>query len=519
MHKRTNFFHRVGLFGLLAFIILTPQVSRAAVAIPVPLVCTPGSQTVLVGQTAFVSATGGIGAYDWSASDATTTTGTGANFSTSYSTTGSKSIEVTSDTQTTVCSVTVQAVSGSGISVLFEQTPLFAEGNFAPGNTVSRFITVTNNNTTQKTAAIEAINQDDGDDLASQIDLAITEDGDEVFAGTLREFFDDGERALTPIPANGGTTQYILSATFNPDTGNDFQGKTLGFDLIVGFLGTGGGQGDFETPPGGSGGGGGGGGTVPEVPSGLSIPENGIYVTDVTATSAIVHWSTSYAATSQVIYAAEGESYSFSITQPNFGYPKATTEDPNKVTTHAVLVTELTPLTKYYFRVVSHASPATISFQHDFVTLPVGQQTSPITIQPTGTVAGDATTRGGVTEANFTFGADSLGSSQENEGENANTTQGIVLGEQDVTSEEEPCKTQAWWWAGYIIILLLLVLASRPLSDNVKLAGTVSAVGAVATLLWWYYTPCGNREWDWLALTLTAITVTLFIPKRNHTKQ
>jgi hypothetical protein len=75
-------------------------------AIPT-LVCAPPAQTVAIGQTANVSATGGTGTYAWSAPGGSTITGTGAAFGTSYAAAGSNTITVTSGAQTATCLVNV----------------------------------------------------------------------------------------------------------------------------------------------------------------------------------------------------------------------------------------------------------------------------------------------------------------------------------------------------------------------------------------------------------------------------
>jgi len=77
-----------------------------------PLVCAPPTQTVSIGQTASVSATGGTGTYAWSAPGGSIPTGTGSTFATSYPTAGTKTITVTSGAQTDTCQVLVPPPSG-----------------------------------------------------------------------------------------------------------------------------------------------------------------------------------------------------------------------------------------------------------------------------------------------------------------------------------------------------------------------------------------------------------------------
>lgn len=71
-------------------------------------VCSPATQTRQAGTAASFTATGGDGVFSWSAPGGSITTGTGSSFSTTYSTTGSKTVTLTSNQgQTDTCSVTV----------------------------------------------------------------------------------------------------------------------------------------------------------------------------------------------------------------------------------------------------------------------------------------------------------------------------------------------------------------------------------------------------------------------------
>jgi hypothetical protein len=71
------------------------------------LVCTPGTQTVATGQLATFSAAGGTGVYNWSAPGGSTTSGSGATFSTSYASPGTNTVAVTSGSATKTCQVVV----------------------------------------------------------------------------------------------------------------------------------------------------------------------------------------------------------------------------------------------------------------------------------------------------------------------------------------------------------------------------------------------------------------------------
>ncbi len=247
-------------------------------------------------------------------------------------------------------------VFANSLVVEFEKTPLFDEANFLPGESITRWVKVTNNSGQTQRIATEAINISNPDRLGDVLILEIIEGLETRYKNDLSRFFNQGEVYLSDL-ASGSSATYSLSISFYPGTSNTFQGKSLGFDILIGFQGEGGGL-----PPG-SGGGGGG-----YLPPGLTIREPVMVIP--AQTSVTINWETNYASTSQVIYAVKGETYSFDLTQPNYGYPHAfpDPEDLTKVTSHSVIISGLTPNTTYYYRCVSHASLA-VSTEYSFTTL------------------------------------------------------------------------------------------------------------------------------------------------------
>lgn len=84
------------------------QVDTCAVTVDSLLVCSPASQTVGTGLSASFSASGGQASKSWSSPGSNApTTGTGASYSATYATSGTKTVTVTSGTQTADCTVTV----------------------------------------------------------------------------------------------------------------------------------------------------------------------------------------------------------------------------------------------------------------------------------------------------------------------------------------------------------------------------------------------------------------------------
>jgi len=264
-------------------------------------------------------------------------------------------------------SFTPSAVAQNGnLVVQFERTPLFNETNFLPGQGVTRWVKVTNNSGDSQRIAVETINENDPDNFGSQLDLVIKEGLTTIYSNTLTNFFNAGETYLSDLN-NGATTQYDFTIAFDSTSGNPYQGRILGFDILVGFQGT---EGELPpTPPGGGGGGGGG------LPPGLSILDESVRVTEIGETSVTIIWTTSYFSTSQVIYGTGIEAHTLDLsdnmgTPPRYGYSHTTPEYDTspKITAHSVTITGLTLGTTYYFRAVSHASLA-ISRQLSFTTL------------------------------------------------------------------------------------------------------------------------------------------------------
>ena len=256
-------------------------------------------------------------------------------------------------------------VNAEGLVVEFEKNPLFSETNFVPNESVVRYVKVTNNSTEKGIVIVEAINPNSCDEdicLSDALNLVIKKNSEELFNDSLSNFFNSGEVVLDTL-LDGEIGQYDFIVTFKPDSGNEYQILSTGFDLLVGFQGTGEfvvtGEDDKNVILGGGGGGSNG-------PPGLVIKDESSVVADIFTVD--ITWRTSFPATSQVIYRKEGESYGLDLSDPKYGYPRIAPleEDTNMVLDHLVTIKDLTPGDIYYYRVVSHASPATVSFEHSF---------------------------------------------------------------------------------------------------------------------------------------------------------
>lgn len=240
------------------------------------------------------------------------------------------------------------------LDVEFETTPLFANDDFKPLDRMCRYVRVTNLTNEVQPVVIEAINESgcttsSSACLASRLELEVMRGATSLYKKFLSAFYADGEVQLDTI-APEETKQYDLCVLFTtgPDDDNAYQTLTTGFDLLVGYQGA-----QTNTSTG-------------SEPRGLQIRNEAAAVSTAGGNINIT-WTTDYPATSQVLYGlSSGGPYTLNLSLPNYGYPFATVEDTTKVLNHSVLLSGLTPGASYKYRVVSHASPATVSYEHEF---------------------------------------------------------------------------------------------------------------------------------------------------------
>lgn len=261
-------------------------------------------------------------------------------------------------------SLSPATVFAQNLNVQFEQTPLFSSANFLPGDTITRFVKVTNNSGETKKIGTKSISVVDPDNLGSALNLVIRKNGDVLYNNLLSEFFAAGEVYLAD-QENGVLTQYDYTVGFVAESGNPYQGKALVFDIVVGFLTTEGGSTGGGSTSGGGGGsyGGGGGGTTQN----LVIFNEAIIVS---TSSAAISWETNLPATTWVVYSNEDEPHLLDLNAPNFGYAHAMPvfENSDLVINHKMDLLGLSPNTVYFYRNVSRLSTPTVSVEHNFIT-------------------------------------------------------------------------------------------------------------------------------------------------------
>ncbi len=245
-------------------------------------------------------------------------------------------------------------------SVQFEQQPLFNNINFVPGDIATRWIRLSNLTSSPHRVILRAINITDVGNLKEAVSLKIKQGDIVLYDNTFTDLFNHSEIILSQVPENS-SVQFDLIATFYPSSGNEYQDSILGFNLQIGFEDTGE-MADDTTSINRSG--------------SIATGQRNLIISNEQATGAfppqssviLITWNTNLPSTSQVIYglASDGP-YQLDLSLPHFGYPQETIEDITKVTSHAVTLSSLIPERLYFYRVVSRASPPTISYEHTFM--------------------------------------------------------------------------------------------------------------------------------------------------------
>ena len=373
--------------------------------------------------------------------------------------------------------------NAGNLEVEFSSTPLFLEDDFSPGDNAFGYAIISNNSGNPKPIAIEAINfvnddLDTGGKFGDGLRLIIEEDLSfaECFNGTLTEFFNEGEFLLSDpnLLNDGDSITYNFYVTFEENSNNDYQGKNLGFDVIIGFQGE-------ESISDGDGSGGGGG-----LPPGLIIKNVEVY--GVTSTSAKFSWFTSYDATSRVIYCEKIDNCVLNLNDNTddpslYGYEYTTSEMHTPANVYGVTyrgeglneigITGLTSGTTYYYRAISHASPPTISRVYTFTTLALADggdeddngDTPLAPLQEGNNSGGVYSGIGGIVDAASDFVGSILKDKDDKddkgEGEVAGTVDenGVEIGGEEEGEIAGECGEYPEYLLWLIILLLLIIIA------------------------------------------------------------
>lgn len=117
--------------------------------------------------------------------------------------------------------------------------PLFNEASFLPGDSVTRWVDVMNVGGASQIVAAKSEQVSNQDSLAEILNLEISHNSIVVFDDTLANFFSLSSLDLSSI-SSGELIRYYFSIGMDDSTGNNYQEKTLGFDIVIGENGEGG---------------------------------------------------------------------------------------------------------------------------------------------------------------------------------------------------------------------------------------------------------------------------------------
>lgn len=268
----------------------------------------------------------------------------------------------------------VAQMQTGGIAVSYEQTPLFSnesgDNNIVPGDIISRTVGVENQDSVAHEIAMKFYDTDKGEfglpgqNLASQFDFEIKKNGNLVYSARLDEAFDKNEIEMNSSLAGGQSETYDFILSFDHSAGNEYQSKTMGFSICLGFAGE-----DFclsdesETNRGlmtlasVSGGGISGGTSIIVFGSGVNT-----FCKDGVA-GALLSWNTNLDAVGRGLYApATGEEvFDYGIL-PNYGY-NTTLWETALAKKHFAVISGLTPGQVYNYRLDMKAGEKRLTTQ------------------------------------------------------------------------------------------------------------------------------------------------------------
>jgi len=126
-----------------------------------------------------------------------------------------------------------------------EGNPIFTVANFAPGQSESRSVVITNGGSGIRPVGARSEIVNDADGLSQMIDFKISDGVTDVYGGTsatgpktLANFFTEGVPPNGIFMSNlsaGATKTYTFTAKFKESAGNDFQNKQVVFNIIIGI--------------------------------------------------------------------------------------------------------------------------------------------------------------------------------------------------------------------------------------------------------------------------------------------
>src|SRR3990167_4435691 len=128
-----------------------------------------------------------------------------------------------------------------------EGDPIFILNNMLPADSESHSAAVTNNGSEPLDVKVKAAMQSETGNTSTVLSIVISEGATDLYGGSsptgpkhLSDFFTESGTAGLPLSSiNGGDSPpYTFKVTFDAEAGNEFQGKGVVFDLIIGIGGS-----------------------------------------------------------------------------------------------------------------------------------------------------------------------------------------------------------------------------------------------------------------------------------------
>lgn len=106
-----------------------------------------------------------------------------------------------------------------------------------PGKTLTKTVQFTNNSSVGRKVGVLASQTTTSGDIGQVIDLVITKsDSTVLFSNPLHAFYASGEVLLLDNLASHASETFSFQATMYSTSGNEYQGMTTQFDLIIGLI-------------------------------------------------------------------------------------------------------------------------------------------------------------------------------------------------------------------------------------------------------------------------------------------
>lgn len=115
--------------------------------------------------------------------------------------------------------------------------PIFKNFDFKPGDCDERTIKVKNTSGHKKKLTVRSANVEETGSLSNALTMTITQNGNVLYDESLKDFFEDSQTLdgiVLDELAPGETKFYKFKVCFEITAGNEYQKKTVEFDLIFG---------------------------------------------------------------------------------------------------------------------------------------------------------------------------------------------------------------------------------------------------------------------------------------------